>query len=121
MPNVSEKLGPGSARSEVASFWNLAVNEYTSLTLLALLSLAGLFLSRLFSPVYEDVDVPTVGFRSIFEPSFLVRFRFAKGALPQINEGYQKVLGTKSHQPLKNIVRVDWLLVQGFNLQDLQE
>lgn len=34
---------------------------------------------------------PYAGYRSIFEPAFLVRLRFSNGARPQINEGYRKV------------------------------
>lgn len=38
-----------------------------------------------------SVKAPYAGYRSIFEPAWLVRLRFSGGALPQINEGYEKV------------------------------
>lgn len=34
---------------------------------------------------------PYVGFRSVWEPRFLVGFRFSNGALAHITEGYNKV------------------------------
>jgi hypothetical protein len=57
-----------------------------------LLGSAVLLLRSLFGYIYCDgIKAPYVGYRSIFEPSWLVRLRFSKGALPQINEGYEKV------------------------------
>lgn len=37
------------------------------------------------------LKAPYAGYRSIFEPAWLVRLRFSKGARPQINEGYRQV------------------------------
>ncbi len=50
-----------------------------------------LFVTSMVLPVFDGVKAPFVGYRSILEPAFLVRLRFAKGALPQITEGYRKV------------------------------
>ena len=52
--------------------------------------LAGLFmLSSLFR---NDVKVkaPFVGYRSFWEPTFILRFRFCQGAWPIVMEGYNK-------------------------------
>ncbi|KAF7513028.1 hypothetical protein GJ744_011294 [Endocarpon pusillum] len=45
-----------------------------------------------FALTFSDSSkkAPYVGFRSVFEPAWLVRLRFARGAIPMINEGYEK-------------------------------
>ena len=54
-------------------------------------SLAILFITWIYLPPLDGIKVPTAGFRSPLEPSFLVRLRSASGALPQIHEAYKKV------------------------------
>ena len=50
-----------------------------------------LTISNLLASIFDKIKAPYVGFRSIVEPVWLVRLRFAKGALPIINDGFQKV------------------------------
>lgn len=44
----------------------------------------------------KSFKAPYVGFRSAWEPRFLVGFRFSNGALAHVTEGYNKV--RKSHE-----------------------
>jgi len=46
---------------------------------------------RVYFQIFDGVKTPYVGYRSVFEPAWLVRLRFSHGARPMINEGYQKV------------------------------
>ncbi|KAJ5026498.1 putative cytochrome P450 [Bipolaris maydis] len=48
------------------------------------------FVLKAASQSKHVLRAPYAGYRSIFEPAFLVRLRFSKGAQPQINEGYRK-------------------------------
>ena len=89
-----EESSQTSVNDEAVSY--LAVKNL-SLIQVALLSLAIIFIARNFVPAFDNIPARPVGFRSVFEPAFLVRLRFAKGALPQINEGYRKVF-TKANR-----------------------
>ena len=74
-----------------AVLYSYLTTKNLSLAQIALLSLAIIFVACNFAPTFDGIPARPVGFRSILEASFLVRHRFAKGALPQINEGYSKV------------------------------
>lgn len=87
----SEKPYQMNSNSVTVSYLKLAI-ENISLAQAFLLGLVTILIIRSFLSVSDNVDAQPVGFRSRLEPSFLVRLRFAKGALPQINEGYQKVV-----------------------------
>ena len=69
------------------------VDQYhdASLGQLFLFVLFAVFVTRTIIPTFNGVKAPFVGYRSILEPTSLVRLRFSKGALPQITEGYRKV------------------------------
>lgn len=62
-----------------------------SLGQLLLFVLFIILVTRMIIPTFDEVKAPFVGYRSILEPTFLVRLRFSKGALPQIADGYHKV------------------------------
>lgn len=49
---------------------------------------------KVYFKLCDGVKTPYVGYRSVFEPAWLVRLRFSRGARPMINEGYQKVWTT---------------------------
>jgi hypothetical protein len=54
----------------------------------------GILAFYVFNVVNETlftVKAPVVGYRSFFEPSWLLGFRFVRGSAPIIQEGYQKV------------------------------
>ena len=77
--------------SVTVSYLKLAI-ENISLAQASLLGLVTILIIRSFLAVSDNVNAQPVGFRSSLEPSFLVQLRFAKGALPQISEGYQEVV-----------------------------
>ena len=55
-------------------------------------ALATFLAAQILSQVFEyKLNAPFVGSRSVFEPRWLVRLRFSKGALPMVQEGYRKV------------------------------
>ena len=85
-----EKAANNDLRS---SYIDLALNQIqvVPITQFGLLLFSVWFIARNFLPPTDGMKVPSVGYRSVFEPSFLVRLRFALGALSQINEGYAKV------------------------------
>lgn len=68
-----------------------------SLTQVVLFGAAVVLVRSILALTSRGIKAPYVGYRSIFEPAFLVRLRFSKGALPQINEGYRKVCRGKQH------------------------
>lgn len=88
----------------VESFLQAVSITYTSAPLRHQIAIAfGIILvARFISQGFrQGVKAPYVGYRSIFEPAFLVRLRFSKGALPQITEGYQKVrCGDRRSKPV---------------------
>lgn len=58
------------------------------------LALAGILALYTFSALKENlfsVKAPVVGYRSFFEPGWLLGFRFVRGSAPIIQEGYEKV------------------------------
>jgi hypothetical protein len=69
---------------------------------------------------------PFVGFRSAWEPRFIVGLRFASGALSQVTEGYQKV-DSFTAAPLSNAMPFLTLFVvqewtpREWHVQDCQE
>lgn len=67
------------------------------LTYIILFGAAVALVRSIFALTGRGIKAPYAGYRSIFEPAFLVRLRFSKGALPQINEGYRKVCLEKQH------------------------
>ena len=71
---------------------NLAAK--VSLAQLILISCTTWFVASNFLPSFDGVKASSVGHRSIFEPSFLVRLRFALGAFAQITDGYRLVLSS---------------------------
>lgn len=77
-----------------SSYLDLALDQVQTLSFTQLASLVVIawFLARNFLPSADGIKAPSVGYRSVFEPSILVRLRFALGALDQVNEGYIKVL-----------------------------
>ena len=63
-----------------------------SLSQIILIGFVAVFTIRIFLQTFDKgMKVPFVGFRSAFEPSWLVRLRFSRGALPMVQEGYRKV------------------------------
>lgn len=50
-----------------------------------------LIIKALLQTFNNGMKIPFVGYRSAFEPSWLVRLRFSRAALPIIQEGYRKV------------------------------
>lgn len=62
--------------------WNV---RFTVLGTIAIIS----FVSWLFGP--KSVKAPYAGYRSAWEPTFLLRMRFIAGARPIIMDGYNKV------------------------------
>jgi hypothetical protein len=56
-----------------------------------LVGLVTIIIARTIIQKFNGVKAPFAGYRSALEPSFLVRLRFSRGALPIINEGFQKV------------------------------
>ena len=56
-----------------------------------LVGLVTIIVVRLIIQKFNGVKAPFAGYRSALEPAFLVRLRFSGGALPMINEGFQKV------------------------------
>ena len=93
----------GSARHVSSTYLGLALSQVQNVSIpqLVLPVLIAWVFARNFLPAADGLKVPSVGYRSILEPSFLVRLRFALGALGQINEGYTKVqnFGQRSHSP----------------------
>lgn len=59
------------------------------MTVLAILAI--IVLVQAFVQLFSREKPPLAGFRSRWEPDFLVRLRFSWGALPIIHEGYDKV------------------------------
>ena len=53
-------------------------------------ALAGLFMLRSLFRNDVKVKAPFVGYRSIWEPTIVLRFRFCQGAWPIVMEGYNK-------------------------------
>jgi hypothetical protein len=47
----------------------------------------------------KTFKAPFVGFRSKWEPRFVVGLRFSNGALSQVTEGYQKVCQQNTYAP----------------------
>ena len=70
----------------------LSLAAKVSLAQLILFFCSTWFVASNFLPSFDGVKASSVGHRSIFEPSFLVRFRFALGAFAQITDGYRLVL-----------------------------
>ena len=66
--------------------------QKASLIQFGLLGLAAWCIAQYFPSPFDRVKAPLVGHRSVFEPFFLLRLRFALGALAQVQEGYHKVL-----------------------------
>lgn len=58
-----------------------------------LVGLAIVVVVRLFFQAFDNKkpNAPFVGYRSAFEPRWLLRLRFSKGAMPMVQEGYRKV------------------------------
>ena len=83
----------GLADENTSSYLSLTLSQFQKLSFIqfALLALTAWCVVRNLLPFFDRVNVPAVGYRSIFEPSLLVRIRFALGALSQIDEGYRKV------------------------------
>lgn len=79
------------------SYLDLALDQIQTVSFTQLASLVVIvwFFARNFLPPTDGIKAPSIGYRSVFEPSFLVRLRFALGALDQINEGYTKVLSLR--------------------------
>lgn len=65
--------------------------QKASLIQFGLLGLAAWCVAQYSGSLFDRVKAPLVGHRSVFEPLFLVRLRFALGALAQVQEGYHKV------------------------------
>lgn len=58
--------------------------------LMTFAAIFGLYLLQSIT-TQKSFKAPYVGFRSVWEPRFLVGFRFSNGALAHITEGYNKV------------------------------
>lgn len=75
-----------------------------------LLPLAGTaLLVFLLLPLFQSparVDAPIVGYRSLLEPTLLLRLRFLFGARDIIREGYAKVNMTVVGRPAKNYLEL---------------
>ncbi|KAG4429038.1 hypothetical protein IFR05_015481 [Cadophora sp. M221] len=67
-----------------------AVLPSDPLTSIVLIGAAFLVVRSILALTSRGIKAPYAGYRSMFEPAFLVRLRFSKGALPQIDEGYRK-------------------------------
>ena len=65
--------------------------QKASLIQFGLLGLTVWCITQYFPSPFDRVKAPLVGHRSVFEPFFLLRLRFALGALAQVQEGYHKV------------------------------
>jgi len=59
--------------------------------LITLGALACVYLMQTSFAASKTFKAPFVGFRSTWEPKFLVGLRFSNGALSQVTEGYTKV------------------------------
>jgi len=87
--------------------------EY-SLTQIVLVGSVTAILVRTFLQMFDNkLKVPFAGYRSVFEPSWLVRLRFSRGAFPMIHEGYRKV-GRKQRRPDRSFSSAN-----GSKVQDL--
>ena len=62
-----------------------------SLTTIVVVAATLFYIVRAIQSQFNGVKAHRVGFRSIFEPAFLVRLRFSKQAFPMIKDGYAKV------------------------------
>ena len=65
--------------------------QKASLIQLGLLGLTAWCVAQILPSPFDRAKAPLVGHRSVFEPFFLLRLRFALGALAQVQEGYHKV------------------------------
>ena len=72
--------------------------------LLPLAGAAFFFLFFLVSFTSPKVDAPVVGYRSVFEPTLLLRLRFLFGARDIIRNGYTKVDSCVLYKDLLSIV-----------------
>jgi Flp pilus assembly pilin Flp len=90
--NSSNQIPFGSTRTSFLEAGAEAIKYYQlpSSTFL-LVGLVSVIIVRIFLQIFDGVKAPFAGYRSALEPSFFVRLRFSRGALPMINEGYQKV------------------------------
>ena len=64
--------------------------QKASLIQFGLLGLTAWCIAQYF-PSFDRVKAPLVGHCSVFEPFFILRLRFALGALAHVQEGYHKV------------------------------
>ncbi|KAF3480659.1 P450 monooxygenase No.2 [Arthroderma uncinatum] len=86
--NMSGLELPGSVQH-----LSLEVPEYVSKTniyLFAIVALTSIYLLQNFLSTWGEFKAPFVGFRSAWEPRWMVGLRFSTGALSQVNEGYEK-------------------------------
>ena len=65
--------------------------QKASLIQFGLLGLTAWCITQYFPSPFDRVKAPLVGHLSVFEPFFILRLRFALGALAQVQEGYHKV------------------------------
>ena len=117
MSDLKQSLGVRDDGVAVSSL-SFAAKTLT-LPQIVVLALGVLLIARNFLPAFDNVPAPPVGFTSAFEPYFLARLRFAKAALPQINEGHRKV-NTHANNLIEKTL-IDCFAVQGHYIQDLQE
>jgi hypothetical protein len=73
----------------IPPYWNDAFpKESLTLAFAVLATVVYLFI-RLRNT--HDFKAPFVGYRSFWEPTFILRLRFVQGARPIVMEGYRKV------------------------------
>lgn len=76
-----------------------ASQDRSQIYLVLLGVLAAVYLIQDWIASSKAFKAPFVGFRSKWEPKWLVGLRFSQGAFAQVNEGYQRVCSTFTSSP----------------------
>ncbi|KAK9775109.1 putative Cytochrome P450 monooxygenase [Seiridium cardinale] len=75
------------------TYWEILAARDIQINTLFVSAIAGLLVLNIFSAIkqhYSGVKAEAVGYRSLFEPGWLVRLRFVRGSTPIIRDGYRK-------------------------------